>query len=222
MPVNVFPPRLREAVDVDEYLMRVQTSLAHKARQWNRRGYSDSRYVALALRARIIEVRKALRGEVEKLALGIPIVHSATGVKGLQIMAFLRLATRIDINRADTPAKLWRYCGLGLSNGTPDTIYTILVPGRVSFSTRARTAVAQMRRTLISAGKPYRAVMDEYMERQKKRGINNVRAGQRGWRYAMKLWLKHLWLVWRRQEKLPVGKGHANDTTRLAAPYGWR
>jgi hypothetical protein len=218
---NIFPDRLREIAEMDEYLVRVQRSLAVKTWGWNRRNLSGAAHVSAALRARIVEVRKALRAEIEKLVLDIPIVTSARGVKHLPIMPFLRLAMRLDVARASSPATWWRYCGLGVTGPLIDAIYNHRYPGTRRFSTQARREVSEIRRALNRHDGPYRRSMDAYRDRQLKRGVLLARAIRQSWRYMEKLFLKHLWRVWRRQEGLAVGEAHENDETFLASPFGW-
>ena len=220
---NVFPDTLREIVELDEYLARVQTSLAHKDRLWRKAGKTDAAYVSTALRARVIEMRTVYRRDMERMGLEIPIVQSALGVSGVGLLSFLRLAVHIRIDRADSPASLWRYCGVGLHQGRPDRYVrlSLSAPGMLSFSPAANLAAVAIAKSLFLKGRPYNPVFWQEYQRQLGNGMTRAIATRRGKRYALKLWLKHLWLVWRRQDGLPVGVPHENDTTYLAVPYGW-
>ncbi len=217
---NVFPPRLREIVELDEYLQRVQASTKARSTRWQRREMGSASEIILSLRARIVEVRRAIRREIDALVVDIPIVQSALGVKVLDLMAFLRLAIRVDIERATNPAKLWRYCGLGVSDTLADTRSSAAKPGTIRFSSACYRAMTSIRWGL-TRNAAYREARRQYHDEQLANGVNPLLARKRSGRFVMKLFLKHLWLVWRRQEGLPVGDGHPNDISRLAAPFGW-
>lgn len=224
MPTNVFPPRLREIAELDEYLTRLQRSMKHKINGWSGQHFDDAIYVTSTIRNRIIEIRAALRKEAEALVVDIPIVTSARGTS-VWFPHLLRVLVLVDIEKAHSPAALWRFCGLGLYNFKrgviPDTVATFTAPGRVTFSTKAKREMHYISLELIKRRSPYRAVYDQQRAMWAGRGHSTGGAHRRAKRYVSKLWLKHLWLVWRRQEKLPVGPGHPDDVTNLAAPFGW-
>ena len=221
-PVNYFPPELRELVEADEYLLRVQTSMARKAREWGRRGYNDAAYVAQSTRARIVEIRKAYAVEMERMGRDIPIVASGVGVKYVGYQYLLRVLIRIDIRKANSPASLWRFGGYGLSRGgTADVHLTREHPGTVTYSTRLRKALGQIMYNLMHRRSAYRQEYDRYFKRQIEKGIPVTRAASRAKRYMIKMWLKHLWRVWRRQEGLPYDNHHEDDRSQFAADYGW-
>lgn len=221
-PVNYFPPALLELVEVDEYLLRVQVSVGRKGLEWKKQGYENGAYVAKAFRSRIVEIRKSYAKEIEALSRDIPIVRSALGVMHIGYLDFLRLAVRIDIFKAENPAKLWRYCGYGLAGKkVPDRILTTNVRKGPKYSGRARRAAGRITIRLLHRNSPYRREYDAYVARQLKDGIHIIGAVSRGRRYVIKLWLKHLWRVWRRLEGLPFRDAHPDDKTRFASDYGW-
>lgn len=223
MPTNVFPERLREIAELDEYLTRLQRSMAHKLNDWSGQNFDDAIYVTSTIRNRIIEIRAALRKEAEALAVDIPIITSARGT-AVWFLPLVRVLVLVDIREAHSPAALWRFCGLGLYNfkiPIPDTVATFTAPGKVTFSTKAKREMHYLSLRLIHRKSPYRAVYDQQRAMWVGRGYPTGGAHRRAKRYVLKLWLKHLWLVWRRQEKLPVGPGHPDDVTNLAAPFGW-
>lgn len=218
--VNVFPDRLREIVELDEYLLRVQQSMLYKQRKWKGRKMDAAALVAETLRSRMVEIRRAIRQEMDSLILNIPVVLSSRGTS-VPLQPFLRLAIDIDIQKADTVASLWRYCGLGVQDGMADTTYSMRAGVVVRFSRTARQHLYWIRRAIVQKRSPYFKVFDEYFTEQARRGISSKLAYRRAARYVTKLWLKHLWLVWRRQEGLPLGVHHPDDRRYLAAEYGW-
>jgi hypothetical protein len=212
---------LREIVENDVYLARLQTSLTHRIKYLDKHGMTSAVLVVEVLRARIIEVRESYRREMESAALQTPIVYSAMGVKGIGARSFLRLAIYIRIDRAASPASLWRYCGLGITRGLVDTVATVKWPGMIKYNEKARRALNDIRMHLMWKSSPYRPLYDAYRQREIDRGVPRQRAHLRASRYMMKQWLKHLWRVWRRSVGLPTGNPHADDDS-LTSVYGWR
>jgi len=221
-PVNYFSPELRELIEADEYLVRVQTSLARKRSEWDKCGFGNAAYVAGSIRARIVELRKAYTQEMIRLSKNVPIVQSATGVSNIGYSEFLRVAIRIDIFKADNPAKLWRYFGYGLSrNKIPDRLMAITSVTEGTHNGKARKALSVITIRLMRAGSPYRREYDAYVARHLSAGVHLAKAIPRGRRYITKLWLKHLWRVWRRLEGLPYDNHHPDDKTIFASDFGW-
>lgn len=219
-PVNYFSPKLRELVEADEYLSRVQNSLAHKNTEWRRRGFDNAAYIVKSNRARIIEIRKSYLEEMIRLGEDVPIVRSATGVRGIGCLSFLRIAVRIDIVKADTPAKLWRYCGYGLRDNLSSRLAAMNV-SEITYNGKVRRALGGIIIQLMHPDSPYRREYETYLARQIKSGVRSPVASSRGKRYIIKLWLKHLWRVWRRLEGLPYTNHHPDDKTTFASDYGW-
>ena len=219
--VNTFSPRLREIIYLDEYLARLAASTQMKRGDWLDLGYESAPLVAEALRARILEMRATYKREMTAALVDLPIARSALGVKGVGMLTFLRFAVRIDIEKADTPAALWSYCGLGVHGGISAPRRSSASAMSVRWSRRAHWALSHLAIGLLRSQHPYGRVRYERAQYELDRGVNTRIAVLRGRRYALKLWLKHLWLVWRRQESLPIGEPHPDDRTYLAAPFGW-
>jgi hypothetical protein len=214
-------PELREAVELDEYLARVGASLATKRILWKRQGRDDAAYVAAALRARVVEARVVYKQELLREAQSIPIVRAVLSIPYIGALRFLRFAIYVDIEKADTVAALWRFCGLGVGPKKAIDRYAALRNPGVRFNPRAARALLPFRPALARHPQ-YRAAYDQYAARQIANGLSQRHALVRAARYQMKLFLKHLWLVWRRIEGLPVGIGYPGDTTHFASEFGWR
>lgn len=219
--INNIPARLREIVDLDEYLWRVQISMTVRRTMYKKRGWSSDEYIIDTYRSRIVETRGAIKAECEKLVNEIPILYSAMGVPGMPLMHVLSVIVRVDIAKADSPAKIWRYFGYGVSDGRSDT-FRARMGSDIHYSSEARRWAGRLAIKLLALNKQYRSVALQYANYLRSRGLPEGAVKTRARRYAIKLWLKHLWLVWRRQEGLPLGVPHPDDTTHLAAEFGWR
>jgi hypothetical protein len=115
------------------------------------------------------------------------------------------LLSRVDIRKADTVSKLWKFCGLGVEE---DGTRQRLMPGkRRTFCGSAKAAVlhyiGQMNLLRVQ---PYRGIYDtSYMMYKAKfpewtKGHVHNAARRR----MVKIYLEHLWVEWRRQNGLPV------------------
>jgi hypothetical protein len=218
---TTLPKKLVEIVENDAYLARVQLSMTLRHAYLLRQDMPQAALVVQSLRSRIVELRATYRQEIEQAALGIPIVYSATGVKGIGPLVFLRLAVKLDIRVADTPAALWRYCGMGVTGGYADPVATTIWPGMVRYNERARRSLNDIRAQLMKKNSDYRPLYDGKRRYYEAQGLSGVVAHNRASRFLVKQWLKHLWRVWRRLEGLPLGTPHEDDLS-LTAPYGWR
>lgn len=219
--INNISSRLREIVDLDEYLWRVQISMTVRRTMYRKRGWSSDEYIIDTYRSRIMETRRAIKSECEKMIDDIPILYSAMGVSDMPLMYVLSVITRVDIVKADSPAQVWRYFGYGITDGRSDT-FRARMGSDVHFSSAARRWAGRLALFVSRKHGPYRDVWEKQIVYLRGRGIPEGALKLRARRYVFKLWLKHLWLVWRRQEKLPVGAPHPDDTTHLAAEFGWR
>ena len=217
------PHHLREVAELDRYLLRLQVSTRVRGTNWRKRGMADAADISAAFNARVVETRAALKHEMEAYVVDVPVLWSAMGVIAVPLLDVLSVLTQLDPKRADSPAGFWRYCGLGVVHGYPDRVYSIIAPGQLTYSAAAYGAMTKLAyRLSMPACRPYHAVYVAYRKRLLQAGVRENVTKARGRRYVAKLWLKHLWLVWRRLEGLPVGVAHAEDETALAAPFGWR
>lgn len=115
------------------------------------------------------------------------------------------LLSHIDINKATTPSKIWRYLGLD-----PTEKYN---PGKGKMRAPLYAALSI---ALIRKDGPYRPKYDEYKER----GVSHGGAIRR----LIKLWLSHLYETWRQFAGLYVRPpyDHRDGTECVTATeFGW-
>lgn len=105
------------------------------------------------------------------------------------------LLSHIDIRKADTVSKVWRYLGLD-----PTEPYN---PGKGKMRAPLYAALSI---SLIRKDSLYRQDYDGYRSRDvtKKDGTIAKMSHGGAIRRLIKLWLSHLWETWRRYEGLPV------------------
>jgi hypothetical protein len=189
--------RLRD----DLQRLRVQEQLRARAFEEGGKSRSASIHGGFAERLEGMEreVERLIRAEVRQHPLWV----WAKNVKGLAEVSLATLVQHIDIRRANTVSALWRYCGFGVVDGKAER----LVKGqRRSWNAAAKVAVWRVINLQVMQGGPYAEVYREAKARyQRDRSdwtAGHIEAAAR--RVAAKLFLAHLWEVWREAEGLPV------------------
>lgn len=145
------------------------------------------------------EIEKDIRHELKKY----PIASEMAGIRGLGPMLSAKLIALIDISRSDTTSSLWRFSGYAVIDGQRER----LVAGEKShYSTRLKTQLYLIGQSFMRSNSPYRKVYDD--------AKTFYTAARPDWtlghrhmaslRKMIKVFLAHLWLVWRTMENLPV------------------
>lgn len=179
---------------------------------------------------RFQQLEKELDADIASVADDLPIVARMTAVKGIGKTLAVKVAVMIDIRRADTVSALWRYAGYGVAqDGQRDR----LQPGVKSpYNTRLKTTCYLVGTSFLRLNSPYRRIYDEtraYYERERP-DWTKAHRHQAAMRKMIKVWLSHLWVVWRELEGLPVSDpyviaaGAAGDGPhRMMTPeeFGW-
>lgn len=113
-----------------------------------------------------------------------------------------------DIERFPTVSKLWRYAGYGVTNGKADTLRK---GEKLCYNPRFKGMLYYTGMLLISKSKKYRAYYEKTKEyyRVNRPQWNKMHVFRAALRKTIKLFLSHLWEVWRKTEGLPVRKPYA-------------
>lgn len=143
---------------------------------------------------------------------------------GIGPVAEAALLAKVDIHKADTVSSLWRFCGLGVEpDGTRQR----------PMKRRKRTYCAFLKTilihnlgklALISTRRPrgqkaphfvypqYRALYDKFRSdyAKKRPAWSKTHVHNAAVRRVVKEYVKHLWLRWRREHKLPTCKRTVN------------
>lgn len=137
-------------------------------------------------------------------------------VKGIGPTLATKMFAHIDIDRAPTVSALWRFAGLGVIDGKRER----LVKGeRAHFNCRLKTVLYLVAGSFLKSGSPYRATYDTAREQYRKR--NDGLPKEEQWteghihmaalRKMSKLFLSHLWEVWRDAVGLPVRPSYVEE-----------
>lgn len=128
-----------------------------------------------------------------------------------------KLLGRLDVTRADRPSAFWAYCGLA-TVARPDG-GRMAQPGRDSDVTK--NTCHALGASLLRANGPYaRQYRSERERLEETRGDWPAqRKHLTALRKMEKLFLAHLWLVWREAVGLPVTIPHENDPRAHTGPW---
>lgn len=165
------------------------------------------------------DLRRAVKGA------GMPIYDRLIEIRGIGDIMAARLLAEIDINRADTVSSLWKYSGYGVNaEGKRDRP----VKGqKLPYNKELKIAVRLCVESFIKSKSPYANIY--YVEKEKwmarpdmtKMHAHNAAIGK-----TAKVFLAHLWHVWRVVDGLPVRDvfavgqmGHSHYIT--PEEYGW-
>jgi hypothetical protein len=147
--------------------------------------------------------------EIKELALDFQIIEIMCGVKGVGTMLAAKLVSQIDIERAKTVSALWRYCGYGCDeNGERDRPKK---GEKLVYNKKAKAIMHLIGVQLLRKG-PYRQIYENAREKYEteQRFDDSGKEWTKGHyhmaalRKVKKLFLAHLWEVWRELEGLPI------------------
>ncbi len=163
--------------------------------------------------------------EIKALVDGLPIVQAMVTVKGLGPMLSARVVSMIDITLVDHVSALWKWAGYAVVDGKAD--------GRrkgekITYNPRLKKTVYLVGDSFIKSRSPYRDIYDKAKEKyERDPELTKMHIHRRAARKMVKLWLSHLWQVWREVEGLPVVNAyvhqHMNHTTIIPPEaMGWK
>lgn len=166
--------------------------------------------------------------DIKDMCKNYPIIDEMIKVKGLGLMLSAKIVAMVDINRADSVSAMWRYCGYGVIDGKRERP----VKGeKLHYNSRLKTTLYNVAGSFLKCNSSYRLVYD-----RAKAYYEETKADDKEWtkghihlasmRKMIKVFLSHLWLVWRTMEQLETNKPYVHDVlkhTHYYAPeeFGW-
>jgi hypothetical protein len=171
------------------------------------------------------EIEADLDQSISDLAEDFPIIERMTRVKGVGKTLAMKTAVMIDIRRADTISSLWRYAGYAVIDGQRERPTK---GEKLHYNSRLKTTCYLIGSSFLKSSSPYRVIYDNAKEHYQethpdwtKLHIHNA-----SMRKMIKIWLAHLWIVWREMEGLPVTQPWIADESshhRIYEPeeFGW-
>lgn len=164
--------------------------------------------------------------DIERLAAKEPIIEQMIKVRGVGLLLAAKVAAMIDIEKSPTISSLWRYAGYGLKDGERDKPTK---GEKLIYNKRLKTTCYLVGTSFLRSNSPYRHIYDEARIYYDGSHPDWTKAHKHNAaiRKMIKIWLSHLWLVWREMEELPTSDPYiiASDPshTHLITPneMGW-
>lgn len=118
------------------------------------------------------------------------------------------LLAHIDIERANSISALWRYAGMGVTNGERDHPTK---GEKLPYNAELKRVCYLIGTSFLKSNSPYRDEYDQAKEfyRRTKPGWTLKHCDMAARRKMIKLFLSHLWTQWRTQRGLPVRAPYA-------------
>jgi len=183
---------------------------------------------------RAVDFEDWLNQEMKRIVKEHPANHWFSNVKGIGDLNIGKVLAYVDIKEASTVSKLWRYAGFGCINGAAER----MAKGeKLHFNKALKSMCWRLAKSLIRAkGAYYKFYCEEkkqIIEKKQAEGLEVVPAaqiprkkgklveGENGYfslghadmmamRKMIKLFLAHLWQVWREAEGLETTKPYAH------------
>lgn len=156
---------------------------------------------------------------------GMPIYNRLVDIKGIGDIMAARILAEIDIVRADTVSSLWKYAGYGVNaDGKRDRP----VKGqKLGYNKELKIVIRLAVESFIKSRSPYASLY--YTEKEKwmaREGITKMHAHNAAIGKVAKVFLAHLWHVWRVVDGLPIRSVFAIEKmghTHYIRPeeFGW-
>lgn len=173
-----------------------------------------------------LAVEEEVSEQILEAIEGVEIIERLVDIKGIGEMLAAQVTCMVDIRRAPTVSSLWKYCGMGVTDGERDKKVKN-VP--LSYNQGLKTICHKIATQFMMNNSPYRQEYDiakEYYEINRPdwtKGHKDFAAKRK----MIKLFLSHLWETWRKIEGLPTTAPYSHDKlghTHLKTPqeYGWR
>lgn len=164
-------------------------------------------------RDRFAEAERVASEEVEELSGELQIIEVMCGVLGVGKMLASKLVSQIDIERAQTVSALWRYCGYGVDeNGERDRPKK---GEKLKYNRKAKAYTHLIGVSIIRKASPYRPIYEKAREKYETdiryKEWTKAHYHMAALRKVKKLFLAHLWEVWRDMEGLPIRPPYVLD-----------
>lgn len=164
--------------------------------------------------------------QIRQVLKGNPIIESMTSVKGVGVGLAAKVYSMIDIEKCDTVSALWRYAGYAVIDGEREKPTK---GEKLHYNNRLKTSCYLIGTSFLRSGSEYRKVYDDardYYEANRP-DWTKLHKHNASMRKMIKVWLAHLWEVWRTIEGLETRSlyvqerlGHNHITT--PAEFGWK
>lgn len=220
---------LRELVDFREQLQKTRIQMGNRLGAIERGvDKSHDKDTLLLWHEAFDDLEIGLDADIERRLNSIdsPIFNALVGLKGVGAISAAKVLADIDITRANTISALWRHAGYGVVNGARERYEK---GESAHFNRRLKIACRLVGESFLKSRSPYADIY--YSAKQHYAATHpewipahahNAALGK-----MIKLFLSHLWQVWRELEGLPTREPYASEHLRhenIMRPesFGWK
>jgi hypothetical protein len=174
---------------------------------------------------RFEELEKEADENIRLVSGDYPIIERLTNIKGVGSLLASRLVSPIDIYKDDTVSSLWRYCGFGTKDGVSERMKK---GEKLHYNKNLKPVCYLIATSFLKSKSPYSVIYYEAKEyyAENRPEWTKMHVHFASMRKMIKIFLSHLWQVWRDMEGLPttmpyiIGKnGHSHYIK--PEDYGW-
>ena len=124
------------------------------------------------------------------------------GIKGIGPSLASQVLSLIDITRADTVSALWRYAGYAVVDGKAEKLKK---GEKAHYNANLKKALYKVAMSFLKCSSPYRKFYDDAKQYyEANRDWTKMHIHLASIRKMIKMFLSHLWHVWRTVEGLPT------------------
>ena len=164
--------------------------------------------------------------DIADLVDDMPIVDEMIKVKGIGKLLAAKLISMIDIKEADTVSALWRYCGYAVIDGERERPTK---GEKLHYNARLKTTCYLVGTSFLRSASPYRSIYEDarvYYDANRP-DWTKLHKHNAAMRKMIKVYLSHLWVVWRELEGLPVTALYVEEKLghthyRTPGEFGWK
>jgi len=172
------------------------------------------------------DAEKRIDEDVQEEAALEPIVQKLCNLKGIKQILAARIISMIDIEKAQTVSALWRYAGYGVVNGQAEKPKK---GEKLHYNKRLKKACYVIGTSFLKCKSPYSDIYYKAKEYYKTHRPDWTKAHVHyaAMRKMIKLFLSHLWVVWRTLEGLPTRSPYVHEylkhtDIKKPAEFGWK
>lgn len=174
---------------------------------------------------RFSDLERQAADDIKDISDDYPIIAEMAKVKGVGGLLAAKIVSMIDITRSNTVSQLWMYAGYGVKDGER------LRPTKgekLCYNKRLKTTCFLVAQSFLRTGSPYREVYDSakayYQANRPDWTKHHIHLASM--RKMTKMWLSHLWEVWRQMEgletrELYVVEKLGHEGIRKPQEFGW-
>jgi hypothetical protein len=163
--------------------------------------------------------------DISKMVKGNELIERMTEIKGVGDILAAKVISMIDIREASTVSSLWRYSGYAVIGGAREKPTK---GEKLHYNSRLKTTCYLIGQSFLRCNSPYRSVYDAAREYYEANRPDWTKGHQHNaaLRKMIKVWLSHLWLVWRQMEGLETRPLYVHERLNheheyLPSEFGW-